>query len=129
MTTNNGVVSSPVNEFTLECHTEQYSELLSFSHEHTHTKGKEKNKKTNHQQQQKQRFTLIFHWLAALNVLLGKPHHNISFLHELYHAETSKTSFFKMPRELNSKKNEGSKQRNFIYYTQNTFLMVIVREL
>lgn len=79
MTTNNGVVSSPVNEFTLECHTEQYSELLPRTH--THTKGKEKTPKK--QQQQKQRFTLIFHGLVALNVLLGKPCHKISFLHEL----------------------------------------------
>lgn len=58
------------------------SNTQSYSHEHTHTQ-KEKKKPPKKQQQQKQRFTLIFHGLVALNVLLGKPRHKISFLHEL----------------------------------------------
>lgn len=47
MTTNNGVVSSPVNEFTLECHTEQYSELLPRTHTHTQKEKKKPPKNNN----------------------------------------------------------------------------------
>lgn len=68
----------------------------------THTQ-KEKNPPP--QKTKQQQFTLIFHGLVALNVLLGKPHHKISFLHELSCWDKQDTLFqdatrVKTPRKI-----------------------------